>query len=353
VCGNTPIRLCRGIHGCYSATSGYPLPAGFPSNDPARLYTVELLDRTGACVGAELRFPCHTELPIGGYYSVMTRPSHAGSGLHPMTPTSPTVVKLAGPGTYPATDAEVFTFREGAFFGNLFEPAALRWHCRVLDGKRTCSPTSSGDGAIETCELGAVARALDTPGGTEPRCVEARTLPYSNVFACYSFAQQQDSQGGGGDDDGVAYLNDRICDEPHAKCFASVPRRCHFSDSATNEAHGAHCDWVGDGRYHECKSPDGITAYLPITTYLNDPCDVLGDSALCSQVRRAFAASTRPLGHVAPGPRGCGGCSLDGADGGLLPASLVAMLALARRGRTRRRARRATRLAPITDGRAA
>ncbi|HEU4734469.1 MAG TPA: MYXO-CTERM sorting domain-containing protein [Kofleriaceae bacterium] len=335
VCGATPVRVCAGIHGCYGTPSGYPVPPEFPE-DLQRSYVKHLVDRTGACVGSEISFTCRPGIPPGGYFSVMTRPIQTGSGLHPIHPPSP-AIEVSGQGRYPAPEHEVFAFREGAFYGNLFDPAALLWSCDVVGGKRVCTPVHGNAGVQESCELDA-----DPAGARAPKCVETRTVPYREVYACYSLAQQQDSQGSGDDDDGAAYLNARICDQPHPDkpCFFHRPRRCHFADPATNQARGAGCEWdAAAGAYRSCPSLEsGVpTLYPPITTYLNGPCDVLGDHDACAKLRTALARGPVGVPSTHPGPRpGCG-CALGGGAGS--PAGLVALAAVMAWVRRRRRAR--------------
>jgi hypothetical protein len=321
-CGSSMLRVCDGIHGCLGTNSGYQVPDGFPQPP----YSQWNKDKAGACTSSPLSFLCPTSVALSGSYSVMTRSIPLGKGVHDSRSPSPIVIKAIGSATYPATEKQIFTFREGAFYGNLFEPDELSWNCEVGAGKRTCNPILPNEGAVETCDIKHI------PGD----CVTAKTVPYRNVYACFSLAQQQDTQGNAPDDDGVAYLNDRICDEPDPSkpCFFHPPRRCYFQDPATNQARGAHCDWVGDGVYQNCKSLDGKNAYLPITTYLNDPCDLIGNHAVCSKLRR-YLAKTGSTATVAPRPRGC---SAGGAGGGLLPASAAALVAFLRSRRTRRRA---------------
>jgi MYXO-CTERM domain-containing protein len=98
-----------------------------------------------------------------------------------------------------------------------------------------------------------------------------------------------------------------------------------------------------------------VISYPPVTTYLNDPCDLLGNhSGVCSAVRAALArgggagartgeaartseappTSGEGPGRVAPGARGCG-CAGGGAGGG--SGTLAALVALAIHLRRRRR----------------
>jgi hypothetical protein len=123
----------------------------------------------------------------------------------------------------------------------------------VEGGKRRCTPVPPNEGVEASCDLKGLAET----------CAKTTTVPYRNVYACYSLAPQQGSQGIDLDDEGVAYLNDRLCaaPDPSKPCFFHRPRRCHFLDPKKNEVLGAHCDWVGDGVYRNCKSPDGEHTY--------------------------------------------------------------------------------------------
>lgn len=317
VCGSTPVRVCAGIHGCYVPNTVDKPPPDFPPL-PQDQYMKYLVEKRGACVGSPISFPCPTALPIGGFYSVMTQPAQpSGGGIQPVHPPSPTLIKTAGPGVYPASDHEVFGFREGAFYGNLFEPDQLLWNC-VIDVAevRICTPSAGVQGAVEKCSLRTEA-AAGISGASA--CAETRTVPYPDVYACYSLAQQQDRPDTDDDALGVAVLNERICDEPSPQttCFFHKPRRCHFADPAQNASSGSHCDWLASaGVYQNCKSLNGdpVISYPPITTYLNDPCDLLGHGGLCNRVRRSLASSpAAPVGAVVR--PGCAGCSVERGDG--------------------------------------
>jgi hypothetical protein len=148
-------------------------------------------------------------------------------------------------------------------------------------------------------------------------------VPYSNVHACYSPAQEVDSESG---PLGVAYLNSRICDRPDGTCFFEPPVPCTgpASDSAG-------CTWNAEAGYQDCKDREGVRAGSPITTALNEPCDLIGEGVLCEGVRRTRDNK----------PEGCGGCARACSAGGsaLLIAGGVLLVVLRRR-------RFAQRLAP-------
>jgi hypothetical protein len=324
--GSTALRVCAGIHGCYGPSPGWTMPPRYPVA-PEQQYSRLLTEvRPG---GASITFTCPAGVPTGGFYSVMARSSSLGN--RQARQPAPAVVQRAGVGSYPATEREVFGFLEGAFYGNLFEPGELAWQCQMSGDTRVCQ---SRAGKVEAC---GAQRAPTTTAG----CVESDLrLPYSNVYACFSYAQQQDAAS---DEQGAAYVNDRICDQPNpdVPCFPHKPKRCYYSDSSINATRGARCQWdSAAGVFRDCQGADG-TAYPPITTYLNEPCDLLGSSPgaaeLCRAVRRATPATHASIPGVRPGARGCGGCSSI-TVGGVPPASLAGLLALGcclRRRRTR------------------
>jgi hypothetical protein len=226
----------------------------------------------------------------------------------PPTP-APVIKKISGSGTYPASEQQVFTFLEGAFFGNLFESADLAQSCKMDDNKKKCGP-----------------------GRAYPKVKEREklVLPYTNVHACYSFTQDADSQNGA---TGVAYLNSRLCALPGADCFFHPPRPCEGAKSA-------HCQWVGsEGVYRNCKNPsDPTKAFRPITTYLNEPCDLVDQGSadnqeLCGKLR-ALPRGRRPSDKPSSS---CGGCSRSCSAGGQLQLLAgAAILALILRRRRRR-----------------
>ncbi|WP_437590932.1 hypothetical protein [Sorangium sp. So ce1000] len=235
-CAQTSLRVCKGIYGCYDASS-----------EPGK-YNGFLGEKTGACGDAPLTFAC----PGGGFYAVMTKPRAAS-------------ITGGGAGAYPAPEADVFSFLEGAFFGNLFEPEGLtRFREMVLEKGRP-----------------------ERRGGPIPdKGDDDDALPHRNIYACYSLGTQDDTSRD--DEEGAAYLNDRVCAKPGSKkkCFPNPPRRCHFKDAGVNASKGAHCTWrPGESMYQDCKGDDGVS-YAPITVYLNDPCSLV-DASACPAVGEA------------------------------------------------------------------
>jgi hypothetical protein len=262
-CSTTMVRVCGGLHGCYGASS----PVGFPS--PVD-YSKLIKQQSNVCAATPIRFDCPTDVAIGGTYSVMTRPTVL-AGPPPLNGMSPPVIKVAGSGTFPATEATVFAYGEGAFYGNLFAGDDLGMTCAVSAATPTtlvCTRTT-GEPEPVPCLPG-------TPGGCPP---QPTNVAYRNVYACYSL-----TSGAGPDEEAtaVAYLNDRICAQrtPGEHCFPHPPGRC-----------AARCRWDAPSRsWQECQGrPDlagQVPIYRPVSTRLNGPCDLIGGKVLCDLLRQ-------------------------------------------------------------------
>ena len=325
VCGAAQLRVCAGIHGCYGPTS----PVGYPSKVA---YSMYLKEQAGACVGAALTFACPTTTERGSYSVMLRRPGPLPSPLRQELP----VTKVAGPGSYPATEAEVFSYVEGAFYGNLFDPKDLEIGCRA-EPKADPKIDPKGDpkaSASLRCER---IRGAQVPGECPfANPVKCRThvlpIPYQNVHACFSLA----GRGGDADDAlAVAYLNDRLCaqNDPKKTCFVHPPKRCD-----------RRCTWnAASGRYDNChgEARTGAAPVFPaITTALNAPCDLIRGVDLCGRLHKILRLQADSAGAsgAPPGarhPRGCGGCA-SGAGASKSAAWLVVfgmLLAIARRRR--------------------
>jgi hypothetical protein len=299
-CAQTSLRVCRGIYGCNG------------SNADAADHPLFVQEKNGACSNAPLTFAC----PAGGYYGLMTKPQQ------------PEVTPLAaGGGQYPAVAGEVFSYIEGAFFGNLFDPNGLT-HFREMilkDGHPVAQGGSIADAGADDDE---------------------DTVPHRNIYACFTLGLQEDAAQG--DDVGAAYINARVCAKPGKKCFPNPPRRCHFKDTAMNNEVGYHCKWMGDeGVYQDCRGDQGVT-YSPITVRLNDPCSLIDDRDLCGRLQTVAAPSVTAVNAEPPQPLhargGCGACSVDRTGAALPSTSLAALFAflLNERRRRHRGASRAT-----------
>src|SRR3954462_10769852 len=79
------------------------------------------------------------------------RPSGPGS-VTATASDAPAVVRITGAGAYPAPEADVFSFLEGAFYGNLFRPERLKWSCELDSaGQWSCSGGAVTPSDIASC----------------------------------------------------------------------------------------------------------------------------------------------------------------------------------------------------------
>ena len=151
-------------------------------------------------------------------------------------------VALSAPGVYrryPASEEEVFTVREGAFYGNLFKPV--------------------GSGVSPTAML---------PG---------------DQYACYSDVWT----------DPMAHMADRLCAGRDEACFENLPGPCLMTSG-----HGGLCEGKLDGSYYGCAAPveeeddspaEPTRSKHVVTVYLNHPCDVASDVDKCQKAYAPFS----------------------------------------------------------------
>ncbi|AEI64157.1 hypothetical protein [Corallococcus macrosporus] len=215
--GDRVLRVCEAPEGC--------------------AYHDRLADTLGnTCGGIEpsVEFTC----PDSGQYSIMSAPFYRAA-----TPGS-WVAPVATSGTYPAAPFGAFTFREGAFYGNMFDSRGL------------------------TVEV------LLNPDTLQPKLVDLRFkgVVHENVHACHSRDWV----------DGDSHLRSRICANADiggarihgCMAYASgpcepgsynpLPPRCKVSDGAIVE---------GDGDFEGCTDARGYGHDEPITVYLRSPCE--------------------------------------------------------------------------------
>ncbi len=226
------LRVCKGLYGCGAGPKA-PYYAGI-------IPPIEPETACGKGEKASVSFTCpnngpaapgtdlHADRPRWGYYSVMSAPCKPSERTIPSP--LPTAVK-ADKGSYPAPEAEVFTYREGGFYGNVFPPAAVA-------GRNQCEPPIQGKTTMLSGEL----------------------------FACYSDVWSRP----------LAHLADRLCADPESsECFGNQPLACLSEpDARCRDGRGA------GGSYRLCKGDDRAPAWpLPITVYLNHPCDLSNDPA--------------------------------------------------------------------------
>lgn len=190
------------------------------------------------CGGIEpsVDFKC----PDSGRYSVMSA-RYNRSGL----PGS-WVAPVATSGTYPAAPFGAYTFREGAFYGNMFDSRGL------------------------TVEV------VLNPDNFQPKLYDLRFkgVVHDNVHACH------------GRDwvDGDSHLRSRICANADvggariAGCMAHAAGPCEPGSYNPRPARCKRNDgnavW-GDGDFEGCVDEHGFQHPEPITVYLRSPCEVI------------------------------------------------------------------------------
>ncbi|WP_437963794.1 hypothetical protein WMF04_29190 [Sorangium sp. So ce260] len=161
--GASVVRVCKGIHGCEKngQVPGYPgfQPyAGFVEQF-ASSEAIEFICPDDVGVGPSGR-PGHT------YFSLMVAPVPRGS-----LPPDPITAGSGDTFTYPAAEREVFTYREGAFYGDIFSGSSGDlgyvchsdiWHAgKAYLADRLCADPGSSD-----CDaLGVHAPCLDVCRG--------------------------------------------------------------------------------------------------------------------------------------------------------------------------------------------
>ncbi|MBX3159082.1 MAG: hypothetical protein KF773_24150 [Deltaproteobacteria bacterium] len=213
------IRVCGGIYGCDD-----PSPAAGPTTMPALpFYSGGLL----AQGEGHVKFRCPSNGPTGtGYYSVMLAAGSDGQALAPETD-----IQLDGrpdpAASYPATEAAVFTYREGSFYGSIFRDA-----------------------------------------GDPPEKLGERLMLSGDQYACYSSLWNH----------GAAMLAHRLCADPSADhCFVNPPGPCDL-DVETRRA--GRCQ--GAREIAElCGGKAGTTWRQPYTSYVNHPCDLFESRLTC------------------------------------------------------------------------
>ncbi|MGK3988804.1 hypothetical protein WME99_37510 [Sorangium sp. So ce136] len=222
------VRVCKGIHGCNVD--------GYSSDDVRGKYIAHVGSFKIEAGGGEVEFSCPMNGPVVdekknnvvveriyyGHFSVM---------LSESDPAIDVIASGAGKVTYPAREVDVFRYREGAFYGNIFDSASDAGSGEVLFGKQ---------------------------------------------YACY----------GEDLDEGEANIADRLCALPvgaaEDKCFVNVPSSC-FGAPVEGSGVCKRDDYGDNYIYHFC-GPGVPRWSYPITVYLGHPCDLRSDPE-CSSLR--------------------------------------------------------------------
>lgn len=226
--GGAMVRVCKGIHGCDHGAAPAPY-AGLVTEVPSTATRVEF-----DCPSPGTPRPYY-------YFGIMVAADNPAVLPAPAVDvTLPAPLPAGADYRYPATEAEVFTYREGAFYGNLF----------------TASPPTPAQ----------------PEGGSPPSAL------LGNQYACYSSLWN----------DGIAELTGRMCARSGGagSCFGNYPYPC--LDPAVGPPSPLPNSCGSDpgkpsGSYLDCKGFVGAgprptptsTAAWPraLTILLNDPCD--------------------------------------------------------------------------------
>jgi hypothetical protein len=215
------LRACGDIFGCDQASGRM------------------LAQSEGACatLAPSVKFTC----PSTGFFTVQSAP-------HDSTLTG-TVTVAAETGTpaatlYPTSEARTFFLREGAYYGNIFEPKSL-----------------------------AVTVSVDRDGKIQGKEQVVRGAVYRKMYSCqaagWSTAQ--------------AYATNRLCALPgqDSNCAATSVGTC--VDPRDTRYPASHCRLDdgslvrGDGDFEQCQDTLGNKWMEPITVFLHDACGVVRD----------------------------------------------------------------------------
>ncbi|RYZ37251.1 MAG: hypothetical protein EOO71_28765 [Myxococcaceae bacterium] len=221
------MRVCSGISGCDGTSA-------------------ELMAASEGCLpGSTSPWPTAITNPSvsitcpaqGGYFTVMTAPWNS-------TAAGRVTVAVTGTAQLPLSERGVYRIREGAFYGNLFGPGALR-----------------DDINVQVVNVKGDRYAIKRPEQRQSRPI------FNNLYACYDPGWVR----------GLAYATYRVCALPgtHEDCAATVTGPCWATEGPKQCAAQDGSLFVGDGDFVACKDPASATWEEPVTVFLNGPCDLV------------------------------------------------------------------------------
>jgi hypothetical protein len=181
------------------------------------------------------------DCPASGVFSVM-------SGSRNSADTGEVQVDVVN-AVYPATEQQLFTHREGAFWGTLFGYGALAPGIDVWVDKG-----------------GVVHKDVNN--------VHVTGSIYPKMFACQAPEWERED----------AYANARLCALPGENCVAQVVGRCNAVVTAGSYT-GPRCQLdnaSGFGDYGLCVDTAGVASPQVVTPYLSQPCDNVSDAFACA-----------------------------------------------------------------------
>lgn len=222
--GDTMLRICKGIYGCDPTMPDYWDVGLVAAND----------DRCG--LAPAVTFTC----PASGYYSVMGATYDSSQSQEPFA--DPNGFRVAASsGSLAATEQQVWSYVEGAFYGNIFR----------------------SDGLAPGLDF-----HVDAGGQTTgPYNLIVPTI-FRHAHACYSPIWRS----------GAAELTSRMCAGPSANCLMRIAGACGAAPAFTGTSDPVNrCQYMASqGDYRGCLDRNGSQRwYHPVTTYLNNPCDTV------------------------------------------------------------------------------
>lgn len=215
--GRAVLRVCEGLAGC--------------DGHAERL----LAWSEGSC-GEEapsVAFTC----PASGGFNVMLAPWDSAEEAVAVVGVEE---RTAAATTYGLSEQAAFRYREGAFYGTLFDTQALAAHVHVQRG------VVYGKGQ------------------------HVKGSVYRKMFSCYDAAWRN----------GAAYATHRVCALPTAvpeDCAATVAGPCWDTEEAKRSLCAQQDGTAvrkGDGDYEGCQDPSGATWKEPVTVFLHGACDL-------------------------------------------------------------------------------
>ncbi|RKG80186.1 hypothetical protein [Corallococcus terminator] len=231
------MRVCSGISGCDSTSA-------------------ELMEASEGCLpGSSSPWPTAITNPSvsitcpaqGGYFTVMTAPWNS-------TASGRVTVAVTGTAQLPLSERGVYRIREGAFYGSMFGPGALR-----------------DDIDVQVVNVTRDRYAIKRPEQRQVKPI------FNNLYSCYDPGWVH----------GLAYATYRVCALPgtHEDCAATVTGPCW---GAADEKQCAAQDgslFLGDGDFVACLNPAGDVWTEPVTVFLNGSCDLVDEqhSDLCAR----------------------------------------------------------------------
>jgi hypothetical protein len=248
--GHTMLRVCARMHFCDEGS-----PALIAEND-------------GACDSSQPRveFTCPSE----GFYAVMAARYSSASG--------PAEVEVAAdPPLVPSSEAQVFTWREGAFYGTIFGAGALN----PLKPQVRVNPVT---GRVEEQPIPGI--NFWVPGKTLSSVFAG--VVYQKMWACSS----------GNWNLPEAYYERRICAAAGGiNCAAKYAGPCALACGSDDGGPVS-----GDFDYADCADLTLQRWPTPTTTFLNHPCDLLGLDPIGSTTSDVLCSTLAALPLSPPPP---------------------------------------------------